>query len=166
MPSASLKFAEQTEQQSNWCWDATTVSVEHYYDPTSKLTQCQLANQVLGLDICCVAGRWWLQQVNRGGRTEGAAAVGDPSVAEFVDQMHVCYRDDEGLIWDAWYDGPTNSWNLQQINGGGARTDPRRWVTRSSHRPAVALPSASTNTTAGLSCSLTRCMCAIAMTKG
>ena len=67
---------------------------------------------------------WNLQQINGGGRTNGPAAVGDPAVAQFVDQMHVCYRDDEGLIWDAWYDGPTNSWNLQQINGGGHTDGP------------------------------------------
>ena len=65
-------------------------------------------------------GHWNLQQINAGGGlTKGPAAVGGPfvwTVPASTRQQHFTYRDKEGTIWDAWYDG---HWNLQQINAGG-----------------------------------------------
>jgi hypothetical protein len=60
-------------------------------------------------------------------------AVGDPFASVFITnasaqsgQQHIAYRDQNGIIWDAWYDpaGP-NQWNTQQINlAGGTRNGP------------------------------------------
>ena len=56
----------------------------------------------------------------------------------FFDQQHFVYQEAvtfgdpaTALIWDAWYDGVTNSWNLQQINGGapnGQTDGPLSWM--------------------------------------
>jgi len=62
---------------------------------------------------------WHSQQLNGGGLTAGPAAAGDPAVVQFLDQFHVCYRDGNGLIHDAWYNPANGQWNLQQLNGGG-----------------------------------------------
>jgi hypothetical protein len=68
-------------------------------------------------------GQWNLQQINaNGGLTKGPPAVGGPfvwTVAGSTRQQHFTYRDQEGSIWDPWYDG---HWNLQKINGAGGLT--------------------------------------------
>jgi hypothetical protein len=46
-------FKMEQQQQSNWAWCAVAVSVAKYYDPTIALTQCELANLVLGRCDCC-----------------------------------------------------------------------------------------------------------------
>ncbi len=51
-----LGLNEQYQQQSEWCWLATTVSITLYYDPASTWTQCLLANKELGQTTCCVNG--------------------------------------------------------------------------------------------------------------
>jgi hypothetical protein len=51
-----LGLQEQPQQQSEWCWAATTVSITLYYDPTSTWTQCSLANHVFGQTTCCQNG--------------------------------------------------------------------------------------------------------------
>jgi hypothetical protein len=65
---------------------------------------------------------WNLQQLNLGGRTNGPSAVGGPCVGPYNNQQHFAYVDGQGLVWDSWYDGDQNLWNLQQLNIGG-RTD-------------------------------------------
>jgi len=62
------------------------------------------------------AGRWNLQQINAGGLTTGRRAAGDPVTSVYNQQQHVIYRDDDGVLWDSWYDGPNSHWNLQKIN--------------------------------------------------
>jgi hypothetical protein len=48
-----LTFTLQTQAQSNWCWAAVTASVVKYYEPTSAITQCSLANTAFGKTSCC-----------------------------------------------------------------------------------------------------------------
>ncbi|MBV9501135.1 MAG: hypothetical protein JO138_17330 [Acidobacteriaceae bacterium] len=81
-------------------------------------------------------GSWTLQQINSSpwfglcnplvcfgspttiaGLTNGPPAAGDPSVAAYGQQLHYAYRDANGNIQDAWYDG-TGAWHLDQINNG------------------------------------------------
>jgi hypothetical protein len=54
--SQSLAFNMQHQQTSMWCWDASTVSVAAFYDPSTAWTQCSLANSWLGRNDCCPAG--------------------------------------------------------------------------------------------------------------
>ncbi|MFF3867817.1 hypothetical protein [Micromonospora sp. NPDC001898] len=37
----------QFQEKTNWCWNATTVSVANYYAAAQRLTQCQLATPVM-----------------------------------------------------------------------------------------------------------------------
>ena len=51
-----LNFTMETQQQSNWCWAATSVSVARYYDPNMTWTECALVGAELGRNDCCGAG--------------------------------------------------------------------------------------------------------------
>ena len=42
-----LNFSIQRQEHSEWCWAAVAVSVERFFDPHSKLKQCEVANKVL-----------------------------------------------------------------------------------------------------------------------
>jgi hypothetical protein len=55
MADQQLNFAMQHQEQTMWCWDASTVSIAKYYDAASTWTQCTLANNVLNRKDCCVA---------------------------------------------------------------------------------------------------------------
>jgi hypothetical protein len=66
---------------------------------------------------------WDFQQINNAGKTAGPLAVAHPSVSVYGQQQHFAYRDSAGVLWDAWYDRGSNSWNLQQLTGAGGRTD-------------------------------------------
>ena len=75
-------------------------------------------------------GAWTLQNVNSApvgnGKTNGPPAVGDPFVSVFGEQQHFVYRGDNGVIWDAWYNGANGAWNLQNVNstpGGSGKTN-------------------------------------------
>ncbi|MEV5575322.1 papain-like cysteine protease family protein [Spirillospora sp. NPDC052269] len=44
------------QQQTNWCWVATAVSVSHYYEPASVWLQCLVIDDEFGYssdDSCC-----------------------------------------------------------------------------------------------------------------
>jgi hypothetical protein len=48
-----LDFTMLTQEQGNWCWCATSLSVHRYYNATSQLAQCQAANLILGRTDAC-----------------------------------------------------------------------------------------------------------------
>jgi hypothetical protein len=54
--SAYLGLTEQRQEQTQWCWAATTVSITLYFDPGSTWTQCLLVNQAFGQATCCQDG--------------------------------------------------------------------------------------------------------------
>lgn len=57
IPSWSrIDFTMQHQEQTQWCWAATAVSVAHYYQPNSSWTQCEMVNQELGQTTCCEDG--------------------------------------------------------------------------------------------------------------
>jgi len=51
-----LSVNEQTQQQTEWCWAATTVSLTQFYDPAATWTQCSLVNNAFGQTTCCQNG--------------------------------------------------------------------------------------------------------------
>jgi hypothetical protein len=51
-----LELSMQSQQQTEWCWSATSVSVSHFYDSGSTWTQCLLVNNALGQTTCCNTG--------------------------------------------------------------------------------------------------------------
>jgi hypothetical protein len=56
MPWTRLNFDMQHQQQTNWCWSATTVSINAYFKPTTDWTQCKLVNAEFGRTDCCNNG--------------------------------------------------------------------------------------------------------------
>jgi hypothetical protein len=59
-----------------------------------------------------------------GGMSAGPLAAGNLFVCDYNGQQHFSYLDSAGNIPDAWYDGVTSSWKLQQINDGGMTAGP------------------------------------------
>lgn len=51
-----IPFQEQPQQQSEWCWSASTVSITRFYDPASTWAQCALVNEQFTLTTCCTNG--------------------------------------------------------------------------------------------------------------
>ena len=49
----TLDFRMERQTQSQWCWAAVAVSVTRFYQPSSNITQCRVANRELGTDVCC-----------------------------------------------------------------------------------------------------------------
>lgn len=46
----------QDQQQTNWCWAATAVSVALFYDAAFAARQCDLANTAFKQTTCCTNG--------------------------------------------------------------------------------------------------------------
>jgi hypothetical protein len=68
---------------------------------------------------------WFLEKINTGDLTVGAAAPGDPFASVFLDkQWHVVCRAGDGNIWDAFYDATPGAWNLQKLNVDGRTVGP------------------------------------------
>ena len=65
-----LGFTIQAQQQSLWCWLAVATSVERFFEPSSTLTQCQLANTMLTQTTCCTQPS--SMACNRAGPTDNA----------------------------------------------------------------------------------------------
>jgi Papain-like cysteine protease AvrRpt2 len=49
-------FNMQHQLESEWCWAATSTSVDHFYNVSSTVTQCQVVNHQLGRSDCCSNG--------------------------------------------------------------------------------------------------------------
>jgi hypothetical protein len=58
-----MAFSIEQQQETEWCWDAVALSVEHYFDPNSQLTQEQLAVKELG---SAADQPWYLQDALQG----------------------------------------------------------------------------------------------------
>ncbi len=43
------------QEQSNWCWCATTLGVHRFFQSGDTTSQCQAANQILGRTDACAA---------------------------------------------------------------------------------------------------------------
>jgi hypothetical protein len=43
----------QKQLESEWCWAAVSTSINHFYNPASTVTQCQVVNNQLGRTDCC-----------------------------------------------------------------------------------------------------------------
>jgi hypothetical protein len=47
----AYSFPMEHQQQNDWCWNAVAVSMAHYFAPDSKLTQDELAAQLLHIPL-------------------------------------------------------------------------------------------------------------------
>jgi hypothetical protein len=50
--TGALSFKVQRQEKSEWCWAAVSVSVNRFFRPDSKHTQCAIAGTALGLSCC------------------------------------------------------------------------------------------------------------------
>jgi hypothetical protein len=55
-PENRLDFPSEVQMRRQWCWAAVTVGVARFYKRDIPLQQCTLAERVLNLSNCCVAG--------------------------------------------------------------------------------------------------------------
>jgi Papain-like cysteine protease AvrRpt2 len=46
-----MPFPMEQQRENNWCWDAVSVSLEHYFDPASTMTQDDFAVKALGVPL-------------------------------------------------------------------------------------------------------------------
>jgi hypothetical protein len=75
-------------------------------------------------DVIWTGSNWTIQQVaGPGSASGGPAAAGDPFVIVWsgtgYNQMHYCYRDSQGCIWDAQWTG--SDWIAIQVTGAGGK---------------------------------------------
>jgi hypothetical protein len=61
-----LNFNMQHQQQDNWCWAATTVSVCIFFNPDCNWTQCSLVDAEFGRNDCCTNEGSNTQTCNKG----------------------------------------------------------------------------------------------------
>lgn len=54
MADQNINFVMQHQEQTMWCWSASTVSLAKYYDPASAWTQCSLVNAEFSRNDACV----------------------------------------------------------------------------------------------------------------
>jgi len=50
---AILTFSMEPQKQTNWCWAATSKSVDDYFLGSSTWTQCRIVNTTLSETSCC-----------------------------------------------------------------------------------------------------------------
>ncbi|WP_084534662.1 papain-like cysteine protease family protein [Nocardia yamanashiensis] len=65
-----LDFQMQHQQQTQWCWAATSTSVAAYFNAATPWTQCTVVNAEVGRNDCCGGAAstapcnqpWWLDR--------------------------------------------------------------------------------------------------------
>lgn len=48
-----LPVLDLKQEQSEWCWAATTMNIVHFYNADNQWTQCSLVNRALSRHDCC-----------------------------------------------------------------------------------------------------------------
>jgi hypothetical protein len=56
-----MAFPMETQAESYWCWNAVAVSIEHYFDASSPLTQDDFAVQALDVPLQAADKPYYLQ---------------------------------------------------------------------------------------------------------
>ncbi|SRR5260221_429439 len=80
----TLNFSMETQEQDNWCWAATSVSVSHFFNSASTWTQCGVATACLGGSCCdqpmtCDVAYYLDEALKKTGNLNGAAIAGNES---------------------------------------------------------------------------------------
>lgn len=85
MAGDGFPFLMHRQEQTSWCWAATSVSVSHFYDSASPWIQCILVDDEFGTLNCCEYGSisacnqpWYvyngLKRVGHSGQLENGPA--------------------------------------------------------------------------------------------
>jgi hypothetical protein len=128
-PVVYLGLNEQHQQQTEWCWSATSVSITLYYSPSSPWTQCSLVNNKFGQTTCCTNGG--SSACNQPGYPDQAltttghlasTALGKPTLQTIVNQVE---------------SGHPVSINIQWTGGGGHNPATDGYDNRVSATPTI-----------------------------
>lgn len=84
MVDQNLNFVMQHQSQTNWCWDAASVSIAAYYTPNTAWTQCTLANTVFGRGDCCNLDANGVSVCNWGCWPDAAPSANNPGPLQAV----------------------------------------------------------------------------------
>jgi hypothetical protein len=112
----TLQFDEQTQEQSEWCWAATTVSIAQYYDSATTWTQCTLVNRAFNLTDCC-----------QDGGSDACNQPGDPAQALPI----------VGHLSSTANGAATLATVISEINGGHPISVGIYWTGGGGHNPAI-----------------------------
>ena len=67
-------FPMEHQEETDWCWNAVAVSVEHYFHPRSQLTQRSFAVKALNVPLAETNQPWYLfKALDRLGKLRGIA---------------------------------------------------------------------------------------------
>jgi hypothetical protein len=92
-------FPMEKQEEADWCWNAVAVSVEHYFNPQSTLTQEHFAEQVFGKALNeGFALAQALQDLERYNGALGGAIQFDDIQRQLDKNLPVCVRIE-------WYEG-------------------------------------------------------------
>jgi acylphosphatase len=106
-PGVYLGLNEQHQQQTEWCWSATTVSITLFYDPAATWTQCTLVNNKFGQTTCCTNGS--SNACNQPGYPDQAltttghlasTALGKPSLQTLTNQLEAGHPVSINIQWN------------------------------------------------------------------
>jgi hypothetical protein len=100
---ARLNFSMQHQMQTNWCWAASSSSVNAFFNSSTSWTQCKIVNAELGKSECCKNGSgndcnipWYLDKAlarvgNFQSWSSGAGSI-DDIVKEIDNGRMLCAR--------------------------------------------------------------------------
>ncbi len=99
----SLNFAMEHQSQDQWCWAATSFSVDRYFNNATSWSQCKVVNAELGQTGCCNNGStaacnkpWYLDRALQRVGNLDAVSSGKPGfsgVKTEIDQSQpLCLR--------------------------------------------------------------------------
>jgi hypothetical protein len=115
-------FPMEHQEEPDWCWNAVAVSVEHYFDPHSNLTQPEFAVKALKVPLAQANQPWYLYKaladINKlNGTPQGALAFADIQ-RELDANLPVCVQLDwnEGgshfVVISGYGKSPGGSWQV------------------------------------------------------
>ena len=101
-----MPFRIEQQQETNWCWAAVSVSLDHYFNSESTLSQCQIADKVLPGDCCndpdSCNQTMKLQDVLRPRGRLSSAMVGYPPFQQIKSELDA---NRPLAVRIAWFDG-------------------------------------------------------------
>jgi Papain-like cysteine protease AvrRpt2 len=91
-------FPMEHQEEPDWCWSAVAVSVQHYFDPNSKLTQPEFAVRALKVPLPEANQPWYLYKAladieRLSGNPQGPLAFADIQ-KELAANLPVCVHID------------------------------------------------------------------------
>jgi hypothetical protein len=101
-----LPLTEQHQEQTEWCWAATTVSITKFLDSSSTWTQCELVNKAFGQTTCCTDGSstacnkgWYADKALSITGHLGTVSSGAAALSTVVDEINANHPISIAIYW-------------------------------------------------------------------